>query len=242
MEQVPELRALLEVRDRHARAGRGAALDPRRRRRARPQLPAPHRREGPDARAPGIVQEFETLVAREEGILDVELDRRRGSPTTRRARSSTGSRASPTGFARPAGRPQPHRRIRAAGRIASRRRERPVPPGHPPPSWNRKELTSALRPEEITSILKERIEQYDVETDLAEVGGVLQVGDGIARIHGPRERLPRAAGARARRHRHRAQPRGGQRRRRALRRLGLVKEGEPCVAPARSQASRSATR
>jgi F-type H+/Na+-transporting ATPase subunit alpha len=41
-----------------------------------------------------------------------------------------------------------------------------------------------LRPEEITSILRERIEQYDVETDLAEVGGVLQVGDGIARIHG----------------------------------------------------------
>jgi F-type H+-transporting ATPase subunit alpha len=41
-----------------------------------------------------------------------------------------------------------------------------------------------LRPEEITSILKQRIEQYDVETDLAEVGGVLQVGDGIARIYG----------------------------------------------------------
>ncbi|MDQ3777541.1 MAG: F0F1 ATP synthase subunit alpha [Actinomycetota bacterium] len=41
-----------------------------------------------------------------------------------------------------------------------------------------------LRPEEITSILRDRIEHYDVETDLAEVGGVLQVGDGIARIHG----------------------------------------------------------
>jgi F-type H+-transporting ATPase subunit alpha len=41
-----------------------------------------------------------------------------------------------------------------------------------------------LRPEEITSILKQRIEQYDVETDLAEVGTVLQVGDGIARIYG----------------------------------------------------------
>ena len=41
-----------------------------------------------------------------------------------------------------------------------------------------------LRPEEITSILKERIEQFDVETNLAEVGSVLQVGDGIARIHG----------------------------------------------------------
>ena len=41
-----------------------------------------------------------------------------------------------------------------------------------------------LRPEEITSILRRRIEQFDVETDLAEVGTVLQVGDGIARIHG----------------------------------------------------------
>jgi F-type H+-transporting ATPase subunit alpha len=41
-----------------------------------------------------------------------------------------------------------------------------------------------LRPEEITSILKQRIEQYDVETDLSEVGTVLQIGDGIARIYG----------------------------------------------------------
>ena len=41
-----------------------------------------------------------------------------------------------------------------------------------------------LRPEEITSILKDRIEHYDVETDLAEVGTVLQVGDGIARAYG----------------------------------------------------------
>jgi len=41
-----------------------------------------------------------------------------------------------------------------------------------------------LRPEEITSILKDRIKEFDVETDLSEVGSVLQVGDGIARIHG----------------------------------------------------------
>jgi F-type H+-transporting ATPase subunit alpha len=41
-----------------------------------------------------------------------------------------------------------------------------------------------LRPEEITSILKARIEQYDVETDLSEVGTVLSVGDGIARLYG----------------------------------------------------------
>jgi F-type H+-transporting ATPase subunit alpha len=41
-----------------------------------------------------------------------------------------------------------------------------------------------LRPDEITSILKQRIEEYDVESDLAEVGSVLEVGDGIARVYG----------------------------------------------------------
>jgi F-type H+-transporting ATPase subunit alpha len=41
-----------------------------------------------------------------------------------------------------------------------------------------------LRPEEITSILKQRIEEYDVDTDLAEVGTVLEIGDGIARVYG----------------------------------------------------------
>jgi F-type H+-transporting ATPase subunit alpha len=41
-----------------------------------------------------------------------------------------------------------------------------------------------LRPEEITAILKERIQDFDVETNLAEVGTVLQVGDGIARVYG----------------------------------------------------------
>ncbi|HEX2346218.1 MAG TPA: F0F1 ATP synthase subunit alpha [Gaiellaceae bacterium] len=41
-----------------------------------------------------------------------------------------------------------------------------------------------LRPEEITAILKDRIQRFEVETDLSEIGTVLQVGDGIARIHG----------------------------------------------------------
>jgi F-type H+/Na+-transporting ATPase subunit alpha len=41
-----------------------------------------------------------------------------------------------------------------------------------------------LRPDEIASILKDRIEHYELETDLAEVGTVLQIGDGIARIYG----------------------------------------------------------
>ena len=41
-----------------------------------------------------------------------------------------------------------------------------------------------LRPEVITSILKQRIAEADVETDLAEVGTVLEIGDGIARVYG----------------------------------------------------------
>ena len=41
-----------------------------------------------------------------------------------------------------------------------------------------------LRPEEITAILKQRIEEYEVETNLAEVGTVLQIGDGISRVYG----------------------------------------------------------
>ncbi len=41
-----------------------------------------------------------------------------------------------------------------------------------------------LRPEEITAILKQRIEEFEVETNLAEVGTVLEIGDGIARVYG----------------------------------------------------------
>lgn len=41
-----------------------------------------------------------------------------------------------------------------------------------------------IRPEEISSIIKEQIEDYSTEVSLAEVGRVIEVGDGIARIYG----------------------------------------------------------
>lgn len=41
-----------------------------------------------------------------------------------------------------------------------------------------------LRPEEISSIIKEQIKRYEKNLDLVDVGTVIQVGDGIARIHG----------------------------------------------------------
>ncbi len=41
-----------------------------------------------------------------------------------------------------------------------------------------------LRPTEITSILKDQIANYEATSDVSEVGTVVQVGDGIARIHG----------------------------------------------------------
>ncbi len=41
-----------------------------------------------------------------------------------------------------------------------------------------------LRPEEISSILKAQTEKYEKRLDLVDVGTVMEVGDGIARIHG----------------------------------------------------------
>jgi len=41
-----------------------------------------------------------------------------------------------------------------------------------------------IRPEEITDIIKKRIEKFIPEAQLCETGQVLQVGDGIARIYG----------------------------------------------------------
>ncbi|MBP0006879.1 MULTISPECIES: F0F1 ATP synthase subunit alpha [Roseofilum] len=42
----------------------------------------------------------------------------------------------------------------------------------------------AIRPDEISSIIQQQIEQYDQDVKVSEVGTVLQVGDGIARIYG----------------------------------------------------------
>jgi F-type H+/Na+-transporting ATPase subunit alpha len=41
-----------------------------------------------------------------------------------------------------------------------------------------------LRPDEIANILKTEIERYDVEAEVEEVGTVIQIGDGIARVYG----------------------------------------------------------
>ena len=41
-----------------------------------------------------------------------------------------------------------------------------------------------LRPEEISSVIKEQIEKYSTKLEVSNVGTVIQVADGIARIHG----------------------------------------------------------
>ena len=40
------------------------------------------------------------------------------------------------------------------------------------------------KPEEIVSILKEEISQYEQKTQVSETGSVVQVGDGIATVYG----------------------------------------------------------
>ncbi|MCK6478748.1 MAG: F0F1 ATP synthase subunit alpha [Planctomycetaceae bacterium] len=41
-----------------------------------------------------------------------------------------------------------------------------------------------IRPEEITSVLKKEIANYDAAIEMAETGTILEVGDGIARVYG----------------------------------------------------------
>ena len=38
--------------------------------------------------------------------------------------------------------------------------------------------------DEIASVIQKEIEQYESQIDVSEVGTVLEVGDGIARVHG----------------------------------------------------------
>ena len=42
----------------------------------------------------------------------------------------------------------------------------------------------SIRPDEISNIIQQQIEQYDQDVKADSVGTVLQVGDGIARIYG----------------------------------------------------------
>ncbi|HML89534.1 MAG TPA: F0F1 ATP synthase subunit alpha [Methylomusa anaerophila] len=41
-----------------------------------------------------------------------------------------------------------------------------------------------MKPEEITAIIKQQIEHYQVDLNVDDIGSVIEVGDGIARIHG----------------------------------------------------------
>ncbi len=45
-------------------------------------------------------------------------------------------------------------------------------------------MATAIRPDEVTSVLRSELGGFSTETDVYEVGTVLQVGDGIARLYG----------------------------------------------------------
>ncbi len=47
----------------------------------------------------------------------------------------------------------------------------------------------SIRPDEISSIIRQQIEEYDQEVKVSNVGTVLQVGDGIARIYGLKDAM-----------------------------------------------------
>jgi F-type H+-transporting ATPase subunit alpha len=41
-----------------------------------------------------------------------------------------------------------------------------------------------VRPDEVSAILREQLSNFRTESELEEIGTVLQVGDGVARIYG----------------------------------------------------------
>lgn len=41
---------------------------------------------------------------------------------------------------------------------------------------------AVIKPDEISSIIKSKIENYETQTEISNVGSVLEVGDGIARF------------------------------------------------------------
>ena len=45
-------------------------------------------------------------------------------------------------------------------------------------------MSTTMRPEEITGIIKERIANFETKLDVNEVGTVLTIGDGVARVFG----------------------------------------------------------
>ena len=45
-------------------------------------------------------------------------------------------------------------------------------------------MATAIRPDEVTAVLKRELGGFESGTDVYEVGTVLQIGDGIARIYG----------------------------------------------------------
>src|SRR4030095_2129743 len=47
-----------------------------------------------------------------------------------------------------------------------------------------------IRAEEISKIIRDQIGSYAVDVDVAEVGSVISLGDGIARVHGVERGMP----------------------------------------------------
>jgi len=47
-----------------------------------------------------------------------------------------------------------------------------------------------IRPDEISNIIRQQIESYDQDVQIDNVGTVLQIGDGIARVYGLEQVMP----------------------------------------------------
>ena len=100
-----------------------------------------------------------------------------------------------------------------------------------------------IKAEEISQIIKQQLASYETAIDVPEVGRVIEVGDGIARVYGldkamAGEMLEFPNGV----HGHGPEPGRGQRGRGAPGRRHAIKEGDRSSAPAGSPRCRWARR
>ena len=86
----------------------------------------------------------------------------------------------------------------------------------------------SIKADDITRIIREQLGSFSLDVDVAEVGAVVSVGDGIARVQGVDKAMSGEMLEFPQRPvRHRAEPRRGQRRRRVARRVRRAfKEGD----------------
>ena len=134
---------------------------------------------------PGLIAQLKALIAAERGEVTAEVTSAKPltkAQTDGAGQDAQGERRQGRQDRRHRGR-EPDRRPRGQGRLADDRHLAPLQARQSAERHERGRIMT-IQAAEISAILKEQIKNFGQEAEVAEVGRVLSVGDGIARVHG----------------------------------------------------------